>query len=238
MTPRDALERLLARKHELEQHAATDDESSSKLHELRRWQQRRLEQTYGELRRQPRFAPALDFFLTDLYGPDAFSRRDADLRRALTPLKRALPGRLLELLCMALELQILTLELDEQMAAKLTLRSIDAETYTEAYRAVGRSIDRERQIDLIVQIGRDLSDIVRQRWMGPALRAAHMPAHLAGLGVLQSFLERGFHAFRRIGDASELLETIRRRETELMSSLLHGEPAALLDITGGKAANE
>ena len=238
MTQSEELDRLLARKNELQERAAADAELSRQLHELRLWQARRLEQTYTELRREPRFVPALDFFLTDLYGPNEFTRRDADLKRALAQLKRALPARLLELLCMALELQVLTLELDEQIASNLQGRIIDASSYAAAYRVVGRPSDRQRQIDLIVRIGEDLGELVQQRWMGLALSAAHIPAHVAGFGVLQGFLERGFQAFRSLGNARDLLAIIRQRETELMNSLLRGDAAALVNPMQGVAANE
>ena len=38
------------------------------------------------------------------------------------------------------------------------------------------------------------------------------PAHLAGLGDLHAFLEHGFDAFRRMGDASIFLDYIETRE--------------------------
>lgn len=230
MTHTRDLDQLLERKLRLEERATAAAGSGMRLTALRSWQAGRLERTYATLRRQERYVPALDFFLADLYGPGDFSRRDADLRRALAPLKRALPARLLDLLCMAIELQVLTLDLDEQMAAALDGHDIDANTYAAAYRSVGRPQDRRRQIDLIVRIGQDLDELVRQPWMRLALRAAHMPAHLAGFGALQEFLERGFQAFRRMGNARDLLATIMRRETQIMSSLLRGDASPLLQV--------
>jgi hypothetical protein len=83
---------------------------------------------------------------------------------------------------------------------------------------------RTRQIDLIVSVGEDLDRIVRRVWLGPLLKAAHVPAHTAGFGALQDFLERGYDAFRRMHDAERLLKVIRERETLFMDSMLR-EPA-------------
>jgi hypothetical protein len=135
-------------------------------------------------------------------------------------LQRALPARLLELLGRALELQVLTVELDQQLAAALPSTHIDTDSYAAAYRCVGRVEDRRHQIDLIVRIGHELGSIVQHRWIGLALRTAHRAAQLAGFGTLQQFLERGFEAFVRMGDAEELFGIIRQRETALMTSLL------------------
>jgi hypothetical protein len=55
-----------------------------------------------------------------------------------------------------------------------------------------------------------------------ALAAARLPAHAAGVGVLQDFLERGLAAFQRMQGAQEFLATIRRRETLLLEALLSG----------------
>jgi len=222
MTPED-LQHLLARRQQLERQAAANAELSGRLGSLRLWQSQRLEQTYADLRHQSRFAAALDFFLSDLYGPEDFSRRDADLQRAMGKLQRALPARLLDLLGRALELQVLTVELDQQVAAALASTHIDMDSYAAAYRCVGRVEDRRRQINLIVRIGHELGTVVKHRWIGLALRAAHSPAQLAGFGTLQRFLERGFEAFVRMGDAEELFGIIRQRETALMTSLLRAD---------------
>ena len=230
MTPED-LQHLLARRQQLERQAAANAELSGRLGSLRLWQSQRLEQTYADLRHQSRFAAALDFFLSDLYGPEDFSRRDADLQRAMGKLQRALPARLLDLLGRALELQVLTVELDQQVAAALASTHIDMDSYAAAYRCVGRVEDRRRQINLIVRIGHELGTVVKHRWIGLALRASHSPAQLAGFGTLQQFLERGFEAFVRMGDAEELFGIIRQRETALMTSLLCG------DSTGRIARN-
>ena len=61
-----------------------------------------------------------------------------------------------------------------------------------------------------------------------ALRAAHVPAHAAGFGVLQDFLERGFAAFRNMSEAAPLLRKIRERETQLMEQLFSGGGEELL----------
>ena len=51
------------------------------------------------------------------------------------------------------------------------------------------------------------------------------PARAAGFAALQSFLERGFAAFRKMGGAGAFLATIDERERRLMEAIFGGESA-------------
>lgn len=216
------LDKLFATRRRLETDATTTPEAARRLIELKAWQAQRLARTYEDLRRDPRCTAALDFFLTDIYGPQNFVRRDDDLLRAWGRLKRGLPDAALEVLAHALELQVLSEELDQEMVPRLAAGPITPLSYASAYRAVGRPDARQRQIDAIVSIGTNLSRLVVFPLIRLALHAAHLPAQLAGFGALQDFLERGFEAFRRVGDPHVLLDVIQARETRLMHRLFSG----------------
>jgi hypothetical protein len=224
MKATEDLDELLARRRALEAPACKTADFVAALKELRAWQAARLARTYEDFRDDPRYAPALGFFLTDLYGPQEFADRDRDLRRAWIYLKKALPPALLKVLGQAIELDVLTLELDHAMVRALAASAVSDAAYKTAYRSVGDAVSRTRQIDLIAGIGADLSRIVRRVWLGPLLQAAHVPAHAAGFGVLQDFLERGYAAFRQMQGAGRLLQAIRARETQFMHMMLVREP--------------
>ena len=197
--------------------------ASGRLRELRAWQAARLASTYGDLLHDdPQCVDAVQFFLTDLYGPEQHTRRDEDLGRAWGILSRTLPRAAFGLLERAVELQTLTAELDRAMAERLAAGPVTSESYAAAYRAVGRPEARRRQIDLVLGIAGDLDRVVRHAWVGLALRAAHIPAHAAGFGALQDFLERGFAAFRKMKDAGRMLDTVRERETRFSAALFAG----------------
>jgi hypothetical protein len=193
-----------------------------RLSELRAWQAARLAGTYEDLRLDPRYTAAVDFLLTDLYGPQDFVRGDDDVVRAWGRLKGGLPDAALEVLAQALELQVLNAKLDQAMATRLAPGILSELSYANAYRVVGRAEARQRQIELVVGIASDLSRLVAFPLIGLALRVAHAPAHLAGFGALQDFLERGFAAFYRMGDALVLIDAIQARETALMHRLFGG----------------
>ena len=214
------LARLMERTAALHRLEEQDAALTERLRLLRAWQAARLARTYEDLARDPDQAPAVHFFLTDLYGPQDFSRRDRDLARAVPVLRRALPGSALSVLLEAIELYLLSAELDQALVGALGTDTLSAETYARAYPTIGRAAQRRRQIELTVQIGERLAQAVKRPLIGLALRTTHVPAHLGGFGALQDFLERGFDAFRRLRDPQTFLQAIRNRELALNETLL------------------
>jgi hypothetical protein len=228
----DAAQRVVDLLRELR--AARDPEvdprnGSPRLLALRGWQARRLAECFADLRNDDRHAAAAEFFLTDLYGEHDVSWRARDLERMLPTLRRWLPVAMLETVADALALDLLSQHLDlalaeahERIAGPRA--AIDERNYAEAYRAAGTRAERERQIDLIRKVGEDLDAIVRKPLVFTILRLARGPAARAGLGQLQSFLERGFGAFRVMGGAEAFLDTIEGREREVMRRLYANHP--------------
>lgn len=224
-SPRDAartrlaalVERYRVARARLEADAALGD----RVRALAAFQARRLAETYADLHRDSRHGAAIDFFLTDLYGPQDLSQRDRQVLAALDRLQRFLPAAALEALAGAFELHLLTLELDADTAAALAAAEpLGMKEYAGAYRAAGRAADRARQIALIGEIGQLLDGLARHPGIGLALRLSRAPARAAGYGELQDFLERGYEAFRGMQGAEEFLAAIDVRERELMARLL------------------
>jgi hypothetical protein len=94
---------------------------------------------------------------------------------------------------------------------------------------MGNRVPRLRQIRLIGELGQALDHYVRKPMIHGALAMMRQPARMAGLGELHDFLDRGFSAFRRMGDADEFLATIAAREIALMEAMFAGEPAPFPD---------
>ncbi len=192
---------------------------------LRQWQAERLARSYADLLASKRFGGTAAFFLTDIYGPKDLSHHEDDIRRILPVMKRTLPAGALETVANAVELNTLSERLDAAMLRVLRPKAgrMTAADYTKAYREVGRRAERERQIELIGDIGRSLERLTRSRFIGAALSAMRQPARLGGLGELQDFLERGYKAFRKMGSTDEFLKTIVERERQPMEALLNGD---------------
>jgi hypothetical protein len=213
---------LLERRQALEQREISTADLAARLRALRGWQAARLARTYADLRHDPRYGPATEFFLRDLYGAHDFQARDRQLARAWKFLRRWLPAPALQALGDALELDVLTRELDLAVASRLPGAVCGEASYASAYRAAGRREARERQIALIQSAADHLQNAVRHRSIGLLLEAAHAPAKAAGLALLQGFLERGYQAFRALPSVDDFKAVIRARETELMQRWFAG----------------
>ena len=229
---------LLVRNRELRGQFNGDPGLQEELQTLQRWQAGRLERTYADLKERERYRPGVEFFLEELYTDKDYLPRDTQLERASPILSRMLPSQAQESMRMAVQLEVLSQELDGEMARALGAgTAIDEESYAEAYRSVGRREDRERQIAFILEAGRDLERLVKMPMIYTLVRMAHGPAHLAGFGALHDFLEDGFRAFRAMGGAGEFLQAIEDRETKIMQRIFEGHPQPFsLASDGGDAA--
>jgi hypothetical protein len=189
---------------------------------LQRWQSERLHSTYADFAADARYAPALEFFVNDLYGPHDFKERHSDLRKVLHQWQRLLPERALQAVMYALQLEALTQTLDLAVVAALAGAQPTCASYAAAYRRADRRIDRQRQIWLILAAGRALDALISAPAIGIALRAAKLPARIIGVSALQGFLERGYRAFKNMGGGAELLRAIEQRETAILQRLFAG----------------
>ncbi len=195
-----------------------------RLVELKRFQSARLARSYADLAAIDRYRAATAFFLDDIYGPKDFSGRDEAMIRILPVMTRVLPHTAVESAALAVEVDACSEDLDRRMAAALPAGPLDDDSYGQAYRASATPAERDRQIELIVQVGRRLDRLVTRPLVFRTLKLMRKPAQLAGLSELQSFLERGFEAFRAMGGAEDFLSTIAERERRIASRLFSSRP--------------
>ena len=225
------LYRQLKRVAALREQMRTHPEDQQDRDRLRQWQADRLGRTHSDLLESDRYGPAAAFFLTDLYGPGDCARRDADVMRVMPTAERLLPESGLKVLAQAIELDALSEELDYLMVVALRriggINPISVEHYVIAYRAVGEMARREQQITLVNELGMTLDRLARKPLLGTTLKLVSGPAHLAGLGELFSFVERGYRVCHQMGRANEFLETIASRETAIMTALFNGDSSVL-----------
>jgi len=193
-----------------------------RLAELKAWQSQRLARTYADLASQARYKAATSFFLEDLYGPKDFSGRDEELMRIVPVMQKILPHHAVETAALAIELEALSEALDHALAKALPAGPLDEARYAEAYRKSSTREERTRQIDLVEAVGRRLDALVKKPLIGGTLKLMRKPAHMAGLGDLQDFLEEGYEAFRTMKGCDEFLDALKTREMAILNRLFSG----------------
>ncbi|MBT8048702.1 MAG: hypothetical protein HKN57_11110 [Xanthomonadales bacterium] len=193
---------------------------------LQQWQQQRLARTFEDLIRQQAYRLAVNFFLSELYGGLDFRDRDEDMSKVMPVMKRFLPDKVLYIMSEAFELQAMSLEFDMRMAAYMEqqgYRELDMARYCETYLACSDRPGRERQIQLIRKLGYDLDRLVNKPLVNTLVRLLRGPAHAAGFGKLQEFLEAGLGSFRALKDVRFFNETVYRREWDAMENMFAGQ---------------
>jgi len=225
-TGADRLYEMLAWNHALAGKIAGRDFPQHAFEHLQKWQQTRLTRTFEDLMQQDAYRPAITFFLTELYGGLDFRERDQEMSKVMPVMKRFLPDKVLYIMSEAFELQAVSLKFDIEMAEymeRLDVPDLDMNRYCEVYRACSDKAGRERQILLIRKLGYDLDRLVNKPMVNILVRLLRGPAHAAGFGKLQEFLESGLGSFRKLRDVGYFNEIIYQREWDSMQKLFAGE---------------
>ena len=202
---------------------------------LKAWQAARLARTYPDLLAHPRYGDAARFFFDELYGGRDYTQRDADVARILPKLIAMLPAAALSVIADAVELDALSEDLDMQMTIRLGgagAAGLDDASYCDAFRACGTREARAHQLFLMRHIGDALDRLTRMPLLATTLKLMRGPARMAGLGALQEFLERGFHAFKAMRGAETFLATIEGREGRLLANIYAGAQDPFAGLIG------
>ena len=233
-TIRHAVARVAAIRSEAKSNPALQ----AALASIKSFQGKRFEATYTDLLASAEYGAAARFFLDDLYSDKDYSQRDAQFSRIAGALQKFFPQQVVATAVFLAQLHVLTEELDQHMAqawldAATLVAGNDVARYVAAWRLVGRSEDRARQLDMVLSVGKDLDRLTRTTGLRLMLRMMRGPATAAGLGSLQKFLEAGFDTFASMSGkgsrAREFLAIIHDREASWIELLSTGDIAQAND---------
>jgi hypothetical protein len=216
----------IARSNELHREYLGDLELLASYDRFTRWQLDYMLPFFSDLLEPKGYAEAVDFVVSDLCGV-GISGRDRDIERATPVIVRSLPGRSLETAAAAVELNAAALEINLGIwRALLDQRELPATiTEHEYFTACRATTSYEECMDLVrlaVDLGDTLKTLVRIPLIGGLLRTMRGPAHAAGFGALQEFLETGFITFRQISDIDRFLDLLHHRMDQIFDHIYHG----------------
>ncbi len=196
------------------------------------WQMAYLLTFFGDLHERPGYGEAIDFTISDLAGVRV-SGRDHDLERAAPVITRMLPGQAMETLAAAAKLNASVLEFNLGIFRELQVDGelpgeISDRDYCVACRKTSTLDESVGLVHLAVSLGRTLKTLIKVPLLGALLRTMRAPAHAAGFGELQEFLESGYTNFRAIPDVDHFLDEIDTRMTEVFE-IIYTKPLDELD---------
>ena len=197
---------------------------AEKIYQIAEFQKQRAAQTYEDLLIQPRYKAATQFLLDDVYGtPDHFER-DCQMKRAYQSMIKLLPNEVLQTLTAAICLHALSMQLDHEMTEYCLASNCQAEsveTYAAIMQAANARHDRQQQLSLILEVGQDLDELVKNRFVLTALKFAKKPAEIAGVILLHNYLVAGIDAYKSMKGAQQFLRTIETREQQWLAHVYH-----------------
>jgi len=217
------LRRAIARSNELHAEYLDDPDLFASYDRFTRWQLDYMLPFFGDLLEPEGYAEAVDFIVSDLAGV-GISERDQEIERAAPVIVRTLPAHPLETAAAAMELNARSLEINLAICRRLLVNRSLSKVITEvdycvACRAASSYEECMDLVYLAAELGDRLKSLVRVPLIGGLLRTMRMPAHAAGFGALQEFLETGFLTFRRISDIDLFLRLLRERMDQVFDRI-------------------
>ena len=184
-----------------------------------RWQLDYMLPFFSDLLEPEGYAEAVDFIVSDLAGVGV-SERDREIERAAPVIVRSLPSHPLETAAAAVELNARSLQINLGICRHLLIEGelpadVSERDYLLACRAVSSLDECVELVYLAADLGDTLKKLVRVPLIGGLLRTMRAPAHAAGFGALQEFLETGYVTFRKISDIDRFLDLLRIRLSEV-----------------------
>lgn len=217
------LDRVLKDHHKRKQNPELEQD----VLKLAAWQSQRMLRTYADMFSTERYNPPMTFFKEDMYAPKDFSKRDLEAKKVFPVMSRVMPGGMVGTLALVMEVNALSMDLDDRLAEALkgmgAIDDITPQSYAEAYRICDNKAEREHQIKLIIEVGKAVNRYVKFPYISGALKVMSKPAHMLGLGDLQDFLERGYEGFKHMGDATEFITQIEDRESKILNNIFAGQ---------------
>ncbi len=196
------------------------------------WQLDYMLPFYEDLRASVDYAVAVNFVVSDLTGIGV-NQRDHDLARVVPIMSKMLPDKALRTVATAMQLNARVLDINLSICRELFKEiSVDADIseaeYCSACRRASRLDECLELVHLTGEVGHNLDYVIRIPMIGLTLRAMRTPARLAGFGVLQRFLEKGYRTFVALDDVDQFLDDITLRMTDVFTRIFT-EPVEILN---------
>ena len=214
-TEADRFRRFMRRSNELHVEYLEDEQLLRNYDQFANWQLEYLLPLFSDLYEQEGYAEAIDFIMSDLAGV-GISNRDRDLERAAPAITSMLPLAALATIASAAEMNARVLKVNIGICRCLAdggelPATITERDYCIACRQASSLDECVELVHLITGLGKTLKTLVEIPMLGIMLRAMRGPAHAAGFGALQEFLQTGYGTFRQIPDIDHFLSEIESR---------------------------
>lgn len=196
------------------------------------WQQQRMQHIHSQLCTPPHHHAAKRFFFSHLYNFDMLSQLAQQLSLAVQQkikLERWLPSEVLATLQTALQLAMLTLELDQQLAQQLIKQqlSVSDTNILSIYPALQQTNARHEQIQLLEKLVLKLHKFAHSYLLRSALRLGRNKIQQRGFTFLYQYIDDGFQIMRLHRESKTFLLKLLHQEQHFIDYLVNAKPTTL-----------
>ena len=228
MSAFDALKSHLARYRALEHHQ--DPALAAQLIAVQTWQKARMQHTHRVLFAKPQHQLMAAYFLNRLYGGADFVVLAGQFERVLLKahkIEKFAPASAVHTGTLGIELAVLAIELDEQLAKLLQQQhivEIDDAVMLQAYLDADQADQRNHQMAVLNELGLKLDKYVRSLMIQTAFKLAKNTAYKHDFAPVYDFTAEGFAAMKSLDSAAGFIKTFTQAECAIIQRVHSQQP--------------
>ena len=224
------LDELLEQYYQLKYH--TQPEILSRLQDVQAWQKARMQRSHHQHFSEKNNQLMAEYFLNRLYGGpdfDALAEQIARLMKYAHKAEKMIPENALKTGTSGVELAILAVQLDEQVAIQLledypANAPLTDEMMRQTYLKLDQGKDRMLQLQLLDDLGRNLDKYMRSFMVYTAFKMCKGAANKYNFEVMYDFMQDGFLAMKPLKSAEKFVREFTAVERQIIDKVHRGDP--------------
>lgn len=233
----DPVRELLAHYYSLELHH--NAQLAARLDSVQRWQKRRMQHLHAVLFAIPEHRLMTQYFMNRLYGGpdfDVLAQQSEQVLNVSKVLEGLAPDSTIKTAFQAIELTLLSIELDQDLARLMTHDLVSDEQdssandayMTQLYLQADQAAARHHQLDLLDNLGQSLDKYVHSRLIKGIFRFSKGLSSRYGLTAGYAFLDEGFIAMEPLKSAEAFIRQYTQGERAAIDRIYGGHPNPFL----------
>lgn len=231
MTKLAVLDDLVLRYQQLKYH--NNPALKKRLQDVQQWQKNRLCKAHQQFFSQKNHELMGHYFVQRLYGGPDFDLIAEQVSRLIQhahKIERLIPSTAIQTGTHGIELSILAVQLDEEVAEEL-LKHYDLQTplnnsmMQQCYIQVKQEKERLKQLEMTDKLGCYLDSHLRSFMLQTAFKMGKPLAYKHRFDTLYRFMHEGFIALKPLNSAANFVKTFTNKERQVIEKLHTGHPS-------------
>ena len=203
-----------------------------RLQDVQAWQKQRMQRTHAQQFAEKQNVLMAEYFLNRLYGGpdfDALAQQIARLSKYAHKAVKLIPDNAVKTGTAGVELAILAVQLDEQVAMQLLqdyhpYEKLTDEMMRQTYLKLDQGSGRLKQLDLLDQLGKSLDKYMRSFVVYAAFKMCKGAAAKYSFDVMYDFMQDGFLAMKPLKSAEKFVKEFTAVERRIIDKVHADDP--------------